>query len=70
MACCGLRDSALFVQIALLALTGCVPVITLVGGDADQPSLQGFGIAYAGEFVEQIQTDRLEDVGRILGGAP
>ena len=55
-------------QFAPLMDLAALPVITLVRGDADQPSLQGFGIAQPGKFVEKIQADGLEDVRRILGG--
>ena len=54
------------VQIARLFEPAPPPVITLVGGHPDQPSLQGFGIAQPWQFVKQIQADRLENIGRVL----
>ena len=55
-----------FVPPALPRTLLAFPVVALVSGDANQPALQGFRIAQPGELVEQIQTDPLENVGRIL----
>ncbi len=57
----------IFTALAILRSQPPFPVVALVGGHPHQPALQGFGVAQPGQFVEQVQADRLEDIGGVLG---